>query len=262
MPVTLNDAIYRLRSVLDEPAYPTLPGSTSNATTSPQARFFTDTELTAWINDACRDMARRTEGLVTFDTTITIPAYVPQPGVSAPTYPLPEDVIRINRIEFVPTGAINQTYPLQASTQQQMDQVWGTYQQNPASYPQFWVTRGYPGGSGRNDHVLQIYPVPSQGGTLQIYYYRQPTRITDPVATPANYNLNLDCIEGWDDLIVEFASYKALQKQRSPEWQQRKQEYEEKIQQMIDVTRSWTDQPSYMTFGTRFMPSWLTEWDS
>ena len=260
MPITLTDAIRRIRSGLDEPATPTLLNPP--ATNPPTPALYTDTEITDWINDALRDIARRTEGLVTFDTSITITAYVPVPGQSAPTYPLPTDVIRINRIEFVPQGAINQTYPLQASTQQQMDQVWGTYQQNPASYPQFWVTRGYPGGSGRNQHVLQIYPVPSQGGTLQIFYYRQPVRIQDPVGTPANYNLNLDLIEGWDDLIVDFGVYRAFQKARNPAWKDMKEEYDTKIQQMVDVTRSWTDQPSYMTFGTRFMPSWLTEWDS
>lgn len=262
MPVTLNDAIYRVRSLLDEPAYPTLPGSTNNPALWPQPRFYTDTEITAWVNDALRDLARRTEGLVTFDTSMTIPPYTPVPGISAPAYPLPIDVVRINRIEFLPTGSINQTYPLQASTQQQMDQVWGTFQQNPASYPQFWVTRGYPGGTGRNQFALQIYPVPSAGGTLQIFYYRQPTRITDPVATPANYTLTLDCIEGWDDLVVDYAEYKGLQKARNVEWKDRKQEYEEKVGQMVDVTRAWTDQPSYVTFGTRYMPSWLTEWDS
>ncbi len=260
MPVTLSDAIRRVRSNLDEPAYPTLP--TSSATEGPYPAMYTDTELTDWINDGLRDVSRRAEDLITFDTTITIPPYTPLPGASAPTYALQTDVVRIQRIEFIPTGAINQTYPMQASTQQQMDQVWGTYQQNPASYPQFWVTRGYPGGSGRNEFLLQIYPVPSQGGTLQVYYYRQPTRFTDPVANPAQYALTLDIVEGWDDMVVDFATYKGLQKARNPEWQERKKEYEEKVAQIIDVTRAWTDQPSYMTFGTQFMPSWLTEWDS
>lgn len=259
MPVTLQDAIRRVRSAMDEPAYPTLAGSTSSAN---PAKFYTDTEITDWLNDGLRDVSRRAEDLITFDTTITLTAYVPIPGQSAPTYTIPTDVIRIQRIEFVPAGAINQTYPLQASTQQQMDQVWGTYQQNPASYPQFWVTRGYPGGSGRNLFVLQIYPVPSQGGTLQIYYYRQPVRMGDPVANPSNYLVTLDIVEGWDDMVIDFATYKALQKARNPEWKDRKAEYEEKVTQIIDVTRQWTDQPSYMTFGTRFMPSWLTEWDS
>lgn len=246
MPVTLQDAIRRVRANVDEPV----------------PRFYTDTEMTDWLNDGLRDVSRRAESLITFDTSITISPYVPIPGASAPTYNLPDDVVRVQRIEFVPSGAINQTYPLTASTQQQMDQVWGTYQQNPASYPQFWVTRGYPGGSGRNNFALQVYPVPSQGGTLQIYYYRQPIRLADPVTVPSSYAATLDIVEGWDDMVVDFATYKALQKARNPEWKDRKAEYEEKVSQIVDVTRQWTDQPSYMTFGTRFMPSWLTEWDS
>lgn len=260
MPQALQDAIRRVRSYINEPAYPTAPNS--NTTTGPFARFYTDTELTDWINGGLRDVSRRVEDLITFDTSITIPPYVPIPGQSGPQYNLPDDVVRIWRIEFIPFGAINQTYPLVASTQQQMDQVWGTYQQNPASYPQFWVTRGYPGGSGRNNFTLQVYPVPSQGGTLQLFYYRQPTRIGDPVADPSQYLVTLDIVEGWDDAAVDYAVYKALQKVRDPSWQDRKNEYETKIVHMVDVTRQWTDQPSYFSFGTRFMPSWLTEWDS
>ena len=259
MPQALQDAIRRVRSAVDEPAYPTLPGSTVG---NPPPRLYTDTEITDWINDGLRDVSRRAEDLITFDTSIAVPPYTPVPGQSAPTFTLQTDIIRVQRIEFVPFGAINQTYPLQASNQMQMDQVWGTYQQNPASYPQFWVTRGYPGGSGRNSLQLQIYPVPSQGGTLQVFYYRQPIRIPDPVAAPSNYNVTLDIVEGWDDAVVDFATYKAFQQQRNPEWKDRKEEYEEKVAQMIDVTRQWTDQPSYFSFGTRFMPSWLTEWDS
>jgi hypothetical protein len=260
MPQALQDVIRRIRANVDEPAYPTLP--TATASNGPFPLFYTDTEITDWVNDGLRDVSRRAEDLITFDTTITIAPYTPVPGQSAPTYSLQDDCIRIQRIEFVPTGAINQTYPLIASTQWEMDQVWGTYQQNPASYPQFWVTRGYPGGTGRNNYLLQIYPVPSQGGTLQVYYYRLPIRIGDPVATPSNYLVTLDIVEGWEDAVVDFATYKALQKARNPEWQDRKSEYEEKVNQMIDVTRSWTDQPHYFSFGTRFMPSWLTEWDS
>lgn len=259
MPQTLNDAIRRVRSSLDEPAYPTLPNSTGG---NPSPRMYTDTELTDWINSGLRDISRRAEDLITFDTTIVISPYVPVAGQSAPTYPLPTDVIRIQRIEFVPTGAINQTYPLVASNQQQMDQVWGTYQQNPASYPQFWVTRGYPGGTGRNLFSLQVYPVPSQGGTLQLYYYRMPTRIGDPVADPSQYQVTLDIVEGWDDLAVDYATYKGLQKARNEMWQERRDEYNLKVEQMINVTRHFTDQPDYFSFGTRFMPSWLTEWDS
>src|SRR5215471_12943247 len=260
MPTTLNDAIYRVRSLLDEPAYPSLPGSTSNATTSPQARFFTDTELTVWLMQGLRDVARRAEVLHTVDQTITIPAYT---GNAPARFPLLNDVVRINRVEYVPANQYNQIYRVEPSTQNEMDQSWGTYQQNQSSYPRWYITLGYPGGTARNLFQIQLYPVPAQPGYLNVYYYREPSNITDPVATPANYGLTLDIVEGWDDAAVEFAVVKALQKQRNPEWQLRKQEYEDKLAQMVDVTRRYHDQQSYISYGSNQLPAWLVgggEW--
>lgn len=243
MPITLQDAIRRVRSNLTEPT----------------PRFYTNTQLTDWINDGLRDIARRAEDLITYDQSIAIPPYTPVPGAAAPTYPLQTDILRIHRIEFVPTGSINQVYPLQASTQDEMDQIWGTYQQNPSSYPTWWVTRGYPGGTGRNQFLLQIYPVPSQAGTLNVFYYRLPTRIGDPVTDPSQLLIPLDLPEGWDDLPIDFATYKALMAQRDPEWQNRKAEYEEKIVQIIDMTRHAHDQASFMTYGLNPYAG-LTDW--
>lgn len=234
MSATLQDAIRRVRSIGNEPV----------------ARFYTDTEITDWINDGLRDVSRRAEDLITYDTSIIVPAYIPVPGQTAPTYPLLGDVIRIQRIEFVPIQSVNQVYRLEASTQNEMDQIWGTYQQNPSSYPQWWVTRGYPGGTGRNAFLLQVYPVPSQGGNLNVFYYRTPYRFKDPIALPSELVKTLDIIEGWDDMVVDFATYKAMQKSRNPEWKDRKAEYEEKVTQIIDVTRHFHDQASSMTYDT------------
>lgn len=263
MPQTLQDVISRVRSEIDESA----------------ARMFTDTELTNWINDALRDVARRAENLITVDSTVQIPAFVPSsfaPG--PPQYPLnlgtgeavtgfgssgPTDVLRLDRVEFVPSNQNNQIYRIEPSTQNEMDQIWGTYQQNSSSYPRWYVLNGYPGGSGRNLFTIQLYPVPSQSGTLNIYYYRLPTRISDPIANPASYLTTIDVVEGWDDLAVTYALYKSLQKQRDPEWQARKQEYEANLAQMIDTTRKFHDQQSYISYGTNMLPSWLVgggEW--
>ena len=255
MPIMLIDAIRQVRANVNEPAYPTLSGSTPG---NPPPRFYTDTEITDWINDGLRDISRRAETLITFDTSIVLPAYTPTPGQSAPLYPLQSDIIRIQRIEFLSTSG--QTYPLQASTPQEMDQIWGTNQSNSSSYPIWWITKGYPGGTGRNQFNLQVYPNPSSGGTLQIYYYRLPIRLADPALNALNYNVTLDIIEGWDDLVVEYATYKAMQKARDDAWKDRKATYEQNVTQMIDVTRKFTDQPSYFSYGARMMPSWLTEW--
>src|ERR1700722_15141079 len=119
---TLGNIIYRTRSKLDEPAYPTLPGSTPN---NPPALFFTDTELTEWVNDALRDIARRGEDLWTYDnTSVPIPAYSENPHQPIPVYPLPNDIFRINRVEYQVNGDSSQTYTLEASTQQYLDNIW------------------------------------------------------------------------------------------------------------------------------------------
>src|SRR4051794_705929 len=100
MPVTLAEYIRRSRSVLDEPA----------------SRFWTDAELTDWVNDGARDLARKAEDLLSYDTTIIV-----TPNVA--TYPLPADCIRVHRAEFVPSGS-TQSYPVRGSSQDEMDTIW------------------------------------------------------------------------------------------------------------------------------------------
>jgi hypothetical protein len=144
-----------------------------------------------------------------------------------------------------------------------MDQIWGTYQQNSSSYPRWYVLIGYPGGTTRNQFLIQLYPIPSQPGNLNVYYYREPTPIRDPVADPSQYLVPLDIVEGWDDIVVDYAVVRGLQKQRNPEWRDRKQEYEARLAEMVDVTRRFHDQQSYISYGTNMLPNWLVgggEW--
>lgn len=257
MPITLTDAIRRIRSLLDEPAYPTLPNSTVG---NPAPRFYTDTEITDWVNDGLRDIARRAEDLITYDTSITIPAYGEDPSSPIPTFPIPADILRINRIEFQVANDSSQVYPLEASTQSYLDNIWNIDQLSTMSYPAYWVTRGYPGGTGRNQFVIQIFPNAAQGGQLNIFYYRLPLRIGDPVATPANYTQTLDLIEGWDDMLVDYAYMQALIKKRDPQWQVAQAAYEQKMTNIIDTTRRFNDQSQYMTYDTMVMPWAYDSW--
>lgn len=260
MPVTLTNAIYRVRSDLDEPAYPSLPNSSPNPQISPQSRFYSDTEITEWINDGLRDIARRAEGLRTYDTTISTPAYGENPAAPIPTYPLPSDVLRVNRVEWQVQGDTSQTYPLEAATQQYLDQIWNIDQLSTMSYPAYWCTRGYCGGTGRNAFVIQLFPNPGQNGVLNLFYYRLPTRLTDPVMSPSQYTTTLDLMEGWDDLVVDFAVMRGLIKARNPDWQNRAQMYDAKLTNVIDMTRQTFDQPQYLTYDTMVMPWAYDSW--
>ena len=241
MPTTLQDCITRSRSLIEEVS----------------ARFWTDTELTNWINDGSRDMARRAEDLLTFDQSITIP---PNSGslLGPVRYPLPQDLIRIHRVEFVPTGiGAQQIYYLQASTYQEMDSYWGVTQSTPSNFPIYYVLWGVPGMTGRNQQTMQLYPNPSQGGNLNVYYYRLPRRFTDPLADSTQYQLPLEIVEGWDDAIVQFCMFKAMIKDRDPMWKEMRDLYEEMLQNLIDVTRQFHDQGRAFQHATTAVPQWL-----
>lgn len=250
MPITLNDAIRRTRARLNEPAWPSTPGQPSTNT----GNLYTDTELTDWINDGLRDISRRAEDLITYDTTVAIPAYAENALAPIPTYNLPDDIIRINRIEYQVTGDSSRTYSLEASSQAYMDNIWNIDQLSTMSYPAYYVTRGYPGGTGRNNFVIQIFPNAAQAGNLNIFYYRLPIRVSDPVADPSQYNTTLDLIEGWDDLVVEFACMQAWLKARDPQWQQSQALYEARMGNIVDQTRRFNDQPQYFSYDTMPMP--------
>lgn len=242
MPVTLQDVITRLRSALEEPS----------------ARFWQDYELTNWVNDATRDMGRRCEDLLTFDTSITL-----IPNVA--NYPLPSDMIRIHRMEYIPSGN-TLTYPIQPSTFQEMDQIWGINQASPSSYPSYFVIWGYPGGTGRNQFTIQLYPVPSNTGRCNLFYYRLPYRfdVVDIQANPGTspeYKKIVESVEGWDDCIVMYAVAMAKMKDRDASWQDTMNLYEAKIIDLMDRSRQWHDQQRMiMTSSGTMQPNWLYRW--
>lgn len=220
MSVTLVTLRTRARAQLDETS----------------ARFWADSDLNIWINDACRDMARRAETIRSFNTSITAVA-----GTSK--YTLPTNVIRLHRVEFAPTGQTD-VYPLTLSNYQEMDAVWGA-QQATQGQPQFAITWGYPPSLS-----MQVYPVPNSGGTFNLYYYKVPTTLaadSDVAEIP----------EGWDDAVVDYCVAEARRKDHDPTWAEAKAQYESKVQDMIDVTRQWHDQSQSIQIGQSYLPRWL-----
>jgi hypothetical protein len=222
MPVNLAFLISDVRSRLDEVT----------------PRFWQDTELTNWINEGLRDISRRTETIQSFWQAINT-----SPNIAK--YPLPPDVIRIHRLEFVPAGT-NVTYPIQASTYQEMDQVWGINQQSQTmSYPYNYVLWGFP-----PNLMMQLYPVPAQSGTLNLFYYRLPALLINPTDIA-------EIPEGWHDLIAIYCEVVARRKDKDDQWKDTKQIYDERLNQMYENTRQWHDQARAMTIGYNAVPEWL-----
>lgn len=226
MSVTIATAITNTRSLLDEVS----------------AQFWSDTQITQWLNEGCADSQRRAEWK---QDVATIPVIAQTQSYSAP-----DDVMRIHRVTFTPTTTTSNqnTYTLEYRGFMEMDQVWGINQQWPAAYPLYYTLFGQPGTG-----TLQIitYPVPSNPGSLLVYYYPQ-------VQANTTTTLNLDAPSGFEDMMYDYAMYRALRRDADPRWQEAKADYESKLTALIDSSRTYQDQAGTFATGQQALPQWLT----
>lgn len=222
MAVDLTTMLANVRSLLDEP--------------NPQ--FWSDTELTSWINECCAAVARKVEWKrAEMDIAVT---------ANEQNYTAPIDMIRIYRITFQPTeDPTNNTYTVEFRGMMEMDQIWGINQEWPANYPLYYTTWAVPPALN-----IQLYPVPSVDGQLQVYYYQQIT----PVVSGSD---DVDMLEGYEDLVIDYTMYRALRKDADPRWQEFKTTYEDKLIDLYDNTRTFQDQAGTFTTGQAALPEWL-----
>ena len=80
MAITLATMTTEVRSILDEP----------------NAQFWSNAEITTWINQGCENFAQRTRTLRTQETVQVV--------AQTQNYIAPADLYAINRVEFVPTS--------------------------------------------------------------------------------------------------------------------------------------------------------------
>jgi hypothetical protein len=216
MTYTLAAANTQVRSLLDENV----------------AQFWTDTEIDSWINQGCQDVARRAETLWQ-EVTINVTPLVQN-------YPFPIDFLNCHRAEFQLSNT-DQTFPLEYRGINQMDEIWGILHSLPAAWPQYFTIRG----NSVLGFYLMMYPSPGSQGQLTVYYYRQ--------AIVATANQNIDVQPGWEDIVFDYAVYKAKRKANDPSWQEAFQLYNGNLAQMMDKTRNMTDQGEQITTG---IPQW------
>lgn len=220
MAITLTEMLTNVRSLLDEP--------------NPQ--FWQNSELTNWINEACAECQRKVEWKRAIATV----------AVTAGTqkYTMPTDLYRAYRVEFTPDAGLD-IYTVEFRGYMEMDQIWGINQEWPASYPLYYTMWKQP-------PTLQIvlYPVPSQNGNLNVYYYQQIT----PVATGTD---PVDVLAGYEDVIEDYTCYRALRKDADARWQEFKSTYEDKLNVMYENTRTFQDQAGTFTTGQAALPEWL-----
>jgi hypothetical protein len=217
---SLSTALTDVRTFLDEP--------------TPQQ--WSDAQLTSYINLGQADVQRKVEAL---RQLVTIPVITNNQKYIAPT-----DILRIYRLEYIPTGS-QQTYGLEFRGYNEMDAIWGTYQQYTGAFPSLYTLWSQP-------PSLQIvaYPVPSQDGIFQCFYYRQPVPCVQVTDT-------LDCLPGYESLIIDYATYRAYRQDADPRWQDQFTLYQNNLDSMIAMSRTFTDQANFFSSGTSNVPAWL-----
>ena len=227
--VTMAQTLTNVRSAIDEQ-------TTVN-------QFWADTELRVYINDGVREIARSAEViLVQRSDLIAIP--------NVARYAIPADVIRLHRVEYTP-AASNQTYPVELRTYDELDQIWGIQQTIQSSYPSYAAIWGTPG-----QMTVQFYPVPSQGGVFNLYYYGMPANLA---TDGSNDSALLNIPAGWDDLVVLYVEYRARRKAKDPDWQDAMNLFNAEMQHLVDVTREAHDNGRFMqTANSSGIPGWLT----
>jgi hypothetical protein len=224
MTVNLTSALSEVRSRLDEP--------------NPQ--FWSNTELTNWLNQGAQDIARQAQALW---MQVNIPSV---PGQQY--YRLPLDFLGVHRIDFSVNNS-DQIYNLEYRGIKTMDEIWGILQHLPAAFPQayyIWNDAAYQGGQG----YFGTYPVVGENGTFIMYYYR------NAIAAAVGTDL-LDVTPAYEDLCYEYCVALAKRKDRDPSWQEAITIYESMLQNMFDKTSRFTDQGDQFTSGTPNWPLYL-----
>lgn len=215
MPVTMGSAIQEVRWLLEETS----------------AHFWTNTMLMAWLNQACKDIARETQSLWqqhTFAAVVTPPT---------PIYLLPTDMLGVHKLTFlIKTGGVSsqQWFNLEYRGIKQMDEIWGILHQLPAAYPNAFYLWNDPTPPGTKWYV-GIYPVPATTGTFTLYYYRTSH-------TAETTSTHLDIVQGYEDVAYEYAVYKAKRRDRDPTWQTAFNQYARMLQTMKDATSRFSDE--------------------
>lgn len=209
------------------------------------ARQWSDDMLRRWINDGVRDIARRAECM---EATATVTGVVNTQAYSLAA--LSPQIARIHRVEWNDTGG-TQVYPLEYEDYGNLDSVWGTSKTVTRARPEIWTAWG-----AVPNISLVLYPTPSIGGTIRLYFYSIPNRLAE--TTTADAAVALSIPEGWEDLVAAYVEYNALRRDRDQRWQEAKQIYDEDFQALLNMTSRHSDQSGRIVpNGRGGVPAWL-----
>lgn len=202
------------------------------------ARQWSDAQLTTWINEGARDLARRTECVRDTDDIAIVSGTA--------SYTAPTDLVRFHKLELrLDAGPI---YSLEYRDFHSMDQVWNGTARNSEGRPLLYTTWGTP-----PTLQLIVFPTPTEDGDLRLYYYRFP-------ATLASGSDTLEIPTGWEDAVTTYAEMMALRRDSDSRWTDSKLLYEEKMSDLLTTSERYGDQMGYVDQWSGRgggLPGWL-----
>ena len=199
--------------------------------------FWNEPELNIWIWEGLREVARRSENLQK-QKVYTVVA-------DQEAYPLPDDMLRIYRVEF--RRDTNSIYPLEWRNFNEMDSIWGIGRGISGSTPMYYSIWSTPGEGGKG---LYIYPIPSDtiGNGLWVWYYGLPRK-------PVEDDDIAEIQAGYEDLITLYVEFVARRKEATDNrWREAYELFETRLKEMMKTTRNWTDQQGF--FGDANPGDW------
>ena len=206
-------------------------------------RRWTNTQLDRWIEEAARDIARRSECLHKYGT-VAVSANTQNVSLSTLT-----GLLKINKVEWQTTGDTS-IRGLEYRDINGMDSIWWDGQAQAKSQPLYYTLIGNP-----PSLTVMVYPTPSQPGTLRVYYWHLPAvrQSSDSDA------FVIEVPDGWHDLIADYAEYKALRKDADPRWKEAYDIYKDNLAAIVDQTRSYTDALNVIGMDAPGLAQWV--WD-
>ncbi len=205
------------------------------------AAAWTDTELNRWINEGVREVAILTEwNRVIDEQNVTSPAY--RIDLTSTT----NVIHRVQKCEWIDVssaasaeagGATHQVYRLEYQNISNLDAIRGSGQMLSDGIPAYYGLWGAPGSM-----KVILYPRPSTNGTLRVHGYAMPADL-DPADDGADDDLvDVSLPVGWDQLVLDYAEYRALLRDKDDNWQIAKSQFNDRIREYKRMFDSLTDE--------------------
>ena len=203
------------------------------------AHQWTDEQIYRWINEAVRDVARRSESLMITDDVTGV--------IGQHDYTLPGDIVRVHRVEWRPTAG--NIYAMNYVDLKDGDHLWSTTREDQEGTPATWSLWGF-----SPNLKLLVYPTPAEAGSFKVWSYQMPA---DLAVNGTASGSTVSIPTGWEDLLADYAEYHALRKDRDPAWQEAKSLYDEKLLDLVVTAQRWSDQAGTITPSGIMQPNWL-----